>query len=339
MSPSSRRGVSEPNATPARSGMLRCILIVLIAVLGVVGVLGVAVPAAHSVTLESERQKARALADEVAGLDARIDEAVARYAQATQALEAVRASVSENRRAVRDARRQVDLARGLLAEHARSLYKQSTPTTIDVLFGVASFGDLVNQLELLKRVGAGEADFLRALRRGERELSDRSLALAADETTAERLVAARAVDVERLRSFFETRRELLESAEASVRELAAATRETTASQPVAKTGDSGVGDGQWWPIIKRAAAANGVSADGLYRLMMAESGGSATIVGPGGYHGLYQYSLTTWRGTWNPYRSASIYDGEAQIKASALAISKGWGPSFWPTTFGWAFGD
>ena len=77
----------------------------------------------------------------------------------------------------------------------------------------------------------------------------------------------------------------------------------------------------------------------MYRLMMAESGGSATVVAPGGYHGLYQYSLTTWRGSWNPYRSASIYNGEAQIKASALAISRGWGPSFWPTTFDWAFRD
>jgi hypothetical protein len=130
---------------------------------------------------------------------------------------------------------------------------------------------------------------------------------------------------------------LLASVEESVRQLAAETKPATPRPSVAET--AAAGDGEWWPIIKRAAAANGVSADGMYRLMMAESGGSATIVAAGGYHGLYQYSLTTWRGSWNPYRSASIYDGEAQIKASALAISRGWGPSFWPTTFDWAFRD
>ncbi len=324
--------MSEPNATPARSGMLRFALVALIAVVGVV-----AVPAAHSVTLQSERQKARALAAEVAELDARIDAAVARYSQATRALEAVRASVADNRRAAREARRQVDLARELLAEHARSIYKQATPTTVDVLFGVASFGDLVSQLELLQRLGAGEADYLHALRQGERELEERSLALAADEATAERLVAERASDLERLRAFFDDRSELLASAEESVRQLAAETKPATPRPSVAET--AAAGDGEWWPIIQRAAGANGVSADGMYRLMMAESGGSATIVAPGGYHGLYQYSLTTWRGSWNPYRSASIYDGEAQIKASALAISRGWGPSFWPTTFDWAFRD
>lgn len=324
--------MSEPKATPARSGMLRCVLVALIAVVG-----AAVVPAAHSVTLESERQKARALAAEVAELDARIDAAVARYSQATRALEAVRASVAGNRRAIREARRQVDLARELLAEHARSIYKQSTPTTVDVLFGVASFGDLVRQLELLQRVGAGEADYVRTLQEGERELEERSLALAADEATAERLVAERASDLERLRSFFDDRRDLLASVEESVRELAAEAKPATPRPAVAET--AAAGDGEWWPIIERAAAARGVSADGMYRLMMAESGGSATIVGAGGYHGLYQYSLTTWRGSWNPYRSASVYDGEAQIKASALAISRGWGPSFWPTTFDWAFRD
>jgi peptidoglycan hydrolase CwlO-like protein len=312
--------------------MLRCVLVALIAVVG-----AAVVPAAHSVTLQSERQKARALAAEVAELDARIDAAVARYAQATRALEAVRGSVADNRRAAGAARRQVGLARELLAEHARSIYKQSTPTTVDVLFGVASFGDLVSQLELLQRLGAGEADYLRALRQGERELEERSLALAADEATAERLVAERAADLERLRSFFDDRSRLLASVEQSVRELAAEAEPVTPRPSVAAT--AAAGDGEWWPVIKRAAAANGVSADGMYRLMMAESGGSATVVAPGGYHGLYQYSLTTWRGSWNPYRSASIYDGEAQIKASALAISRGWGTSFWPTTFDWAFRD
>jgi len=332
--------VSEPNATPIGSGMLRLVLVLLVAVVGVV-----AVPVARSVTLASEREKARQLAAEVAELDARIDQAVARYARATEALEVVRASVAENRRELRDARRRVELARELLAEHARSMYKQSTPTTVDVLFGVSSFSELVRQLGLLQRVGDGEADYVRTLRQSERAVSERSLALEADEATAERLVAKRAADVEKLRALFGERSELLAASEASVRELAAeaAAKTTPAPTPVRPAVADTSGDGDWWPVIKRAAAANEVSAEGMYRLMMAESGGSATIVGPGGYHGLYhglyQYSLTTWRGSWNPYRSASIYDGEAQIKATALAIARGFGPSFWPTTYDWAFRD
>ena len=69
-------------------------------------------------------------------------------------------------------------------------------------------------------------------------------------------------------------------------------------------------------------AANGIAARGLYRLMLVESGGVATVRN-GSYCGLFQYSSATWRGSWNPWRGASIFDGAAQIKASARAIKLG----------------
>jgi hypothetical protein len=75
----------------------------------------------------------------------------------------------------------------------------------------------------------------------------------------------------------------------------------------------------------------------MYRLMMIESGGSASIVGPGGYSGLFQYAPATWKGSWNPYRSASIDDGSAQIKATALALHLGYGHAWWDPSYSWAF--
>ena len=75
----------------------------------------------------------------------------------------------------------------------------------------------------------------------------------------------------------------------------------------------------------------------MYRLMMIESGGSAGVVGPGGYYGLFQYASTTWKGSWNPYASASISDGAAQIKATALALHLGYGHAWWDPSYSWAF--
>ena len=75
----------------------------------------------------------------------------------------------------------------------------------------------------------------------------------------------------------------------------------------------------------------------MYRLMMIESGGSATVVGPGGYYGLFQYAPGTWKGSWNPWRSSSIADGAAQIKATALAIRQGYGHAWWDPSYTWAF--
>jgi hypothetical protein len=72
--------------------------------------------------------------------------------------------------------------------------------------------------------------------------------------------------------------------------------------------------------------------------MMIESGGSAAAVGPGGYYGLYQYAPSTWKGAWNPWRTAKITDGPAQIRATAVAIRLGYGPSWWGDSYAWAFG-
>lgn len=66
------------------------------------------------------------------------------------------------------------------------------------------------------------------------------------------------------------------------------------------------------------------SLDKMYRVMMCESSGNPRASGGrGAWLGLFQYAPTTWRGSWNPYRSQSIYDAKAQIFATARAWSIG----------------
>ena len=93
--------------------------------------------------------------------------------------------------------------------------------------------------------------------------------------------------------------------------------------------------GQWKPLIEIAGKKYGVSTAGLYRMMMLESGGSRTIGST--YKGLFQYYPSTWSGSWNPWRHESIYNGWAQIRATAYALSRGMGRSQWPNTYPMAF--
>jgi len=93
--------------------------------------------------------------------------------------------------------------------------------------------------------------------------------------------------------------------------------------------------GQWKPLIDIAGKKYGVSTAGLYRMMMLESGGSRTIGGT--YKGLFQYYPGTWTRSWNPWRHESIYNGWAQIRATAYALSRGMGRSQWPNTYPMAF--
>jgi hypothetical protein len=94
--------------------------------------------------------------------------------------------------------------------------------------------------------------------------------------------------------------------------------------------------GNWTPLVRDVAKHNRISALGLRRLMTLESGGRANAQN-GSFHGLYQYCLSTWHGAWNPWRAQSLYNGEAQIRATALAIKRGWGRQMWPNTYPRAF--
>ncbi|NLE21335.1 MAG: hypothetical protein GX624_00930 [Actinobacteria bacterium] len=93
--------------------------------------------------------------------------------------------------------------------------------------------------------------------------------------------------------------------------------------------------GQWKPLIRIACKKYRVSAHGLHRLMILESGGRRTAGTM--YKGLFQYYPSTWSGSWNPWRRESIFNGWAQIRATAYAISRGMGPSQWPNTYPMAF--
>lgn len=93
--------------------------------------------------------------------------------------------------------------------------------------------------------------------------------------------------------------------------------------------------GQWWPLLKIAGKRYGVNPSGLHRMMMIESGGQRYA--GSAFKGLFQYYPGTWRAGWNPWRNQSIYDGWAQIQATAYAVHKGMGPAHWTTTYRAAF--
>jgi len=90
---------------------------------------------------------------------------------------------------------------------------------------------------------------------------------------------------------------------------------------------------RWMPIIEIAAREYHVKADGMYRIMMRESGGRRLAGADSAFKGLFQYWTGTWAASWNPWRHDSIYDGSSQIFATAYAIHKGLGPQMWTTTF------
>jgi len=300
-----------------------------------------ATPAAHAGDLSATKARAAQVAGQVRDIDARLDQAVAAYALATQRLGDLQAQIASGRRQLKLARYQLGVARQQLADHLVVAYKSSDASLLDVVLETRTFDQLLTKIDYVHQIAGSDAGLVRDVQRRKTAVSRSVGDLQRRLRDAQRAAAALGERRDGLRSELAQRRSLLSGLKADVVRLVAEARTvkaaaakpdkgpaTTASVPVS---------GPWRSLIAAAAAANGVSADGLYRLMLAESGGSTTAVN-GPYCGLYQYQRGTWKGSWNPWRGADIFDGAAQIRATALAIKLGYGSSWWPATYPWAFG-
>jgi len=79
-----------------------------------------------------------------------------------------------------------------------------------------------------------------------------------------------------------------------------------------------------WMVEARKLYPYPQSVDKMYRVMICESGGNPRASGGrGAWLGLFQYAPGTWRGAWNSYRNAGIWDAKSQIFATAKAWSLG----------------
>ncbi len=119
-----------------------------------------------------------------------------------------------------------------------------------------------------------------------------------------------------------TRKPAAEAAQATATAPAAANTSRSGSTPANAT--STKAQYRQWMEEARAMHPYRESIDKMWSVMMCESGGNPSASGGGGaWLGLFQYSPSTWRGSWNPYRTASILDAKSQIFATAKAWSLG----------------
>ena len=299
--------------------------------------------------LLSARAQADQLTAQIAGLDAGIDAAADRCARAGDALRETRRKIGRNRRLQAAGREDLAASRATLARRAVALYKQDGISTLAAILSADDFTAMVGRLSLVHAVVSADEAIVARVEQAQRRLRQSAAALAADERAAARLVRRRDRELAAVKVQLGERQALLDGTRADIRRLVSL--QTPAAPAPSATGSGGSsaggsdadsggggGSGPWWTLIEQAAAVNGVSARGMYKLMMIESGGDASIVGPGGYYGLFQYAPSTWKGSWNPYRARSITDGAAQIKATALALRLGYGHAWWDPSYSYAFG-
>ncbi|NLG64479.1 MAG: hypothetical protein GX537_02595 [Actinobacteria bacterium] len=307
--------------------------------------------AAHAnPSLADQRARARAISTEISSLDHALDDIVARFVDATRRLRVLDADIRRNEKRLKVAEFELALAEEALSERAVAMYKERQTSLIDVLVNSASFNEMVHELTFLRKLRQYDEHIVADMESARAEVLEQRLRLVAAQTAARQLVTQRAKEKERIEASLHQRQAVLAGLRDEIERLEAQLRRPVVVVRPAlgpATGEySGQGDqgGEnsdgWWPLIHEAAERNGISATGLYRLMMIESGGNSSVIGGAGdqFCGLFQYYPATWEASWNPWRKESIFNGAAQIKATALAIKMGKGPAWWGPCYEWAFG-
>ncbi len=296
---------------------------------------------AQASALSAKKAQAREAAAQVAALDRRLDQTVGAYAAAATHLQTLQGQAQANRVALRLDLYQLRISQQQLADHLVLAYKNGGAEVLNAVLQTGTFDELLTKLDYVQHLTSSDAGLVQAIEQHHRRVVAENAALQTALAAAQQTAAQLATQRSQLDGQLGQRRALLHGLNATVAVLVTKTKAVTPVASAAKTAGTppstaGDGSGPWWTLIKSAAASNGIWAEGLYRLMLAESGGVATASN-GVDMGLFQYSPATWKGSWNPWHGASIFDGAAQIKATALAVHLGYGPSWWPTTYAYAF--
>lgn len=161
---------------------------VLIALAGVI--LSLLPPATSLATpLSSKRAQLRELQAKLEKVYRKADIAVERYNQARDKLETVKRQIAENRRLLRLAEYNLEVANQQLAARAESIYKTDDVSFVDVLFAARSFDELVTQLDMMTRLGNSDVDTVKSIAAYRQEIRDRRVKLEADRAAAAKLVA------------------------------------------------------------------------------------------------------------------------------------------------------
>lgn len=116
-------------------------------------------------------------------LQQRIDE----YNSASVRLDQLNEDIHTNQKHLEETARQLARSIKILNKRASGIYKYGDTSSLEVIFGSKSIGDLIELLDLLKRVGTRDSEIVRTVENTKTEIEDRSRELSLQRTEQESL--------------------------------------------------------------------------------------------------------------------------------------------------------
>ena len=176
-------------------------------------------------SIEQKRRQAELILAEVRQLDEEVGAAAERFNGANYELRQLTDRLRETRSDLKNARKQLKLARSRAGARLVELYVEgSEPSTLEVVLGAKSLSEMLDRLEVGRRVFEQDSRIAGDLQRLSVRTKQRAQQLAAARATQNGLVRRLASERDAIGARLNERQELLGSIQAEVRELEAEER-------------------------------------------------------------------------------------------------------------------
>ena len=192
----------------------------LVAVIGVA--LLAAVPALADPRIDAKRAEAQQVLADIQALDSKLAKSIEAYDAATIELDGIKADLRANRREMRVAHANLDIAQDRLARRLRDLYVGGeSASTLELFLGSTSFEDLINRLDTIDRVSGEDTQVLREVKRFRSDVAVRREQLKRARASQVQVVAERAAAKQEIEAGLAERQRLLSSIHSEIARLKA----------------------------------------------------------------------------------------------------------------------
>jgi cell wall-associated NlpC family hydrolase len=132
---------------------------------------------AETPAINTAKSQADALREQIDALDAQVEAAVEEYDTANANLEQTQAAADDNEKKLTAVEADLELAKAKLSARIVEIYKSGHLGVLDTLVGSASFGDLINRINLVERLSKQDSELVAQVTAYQQEVSTRKAEL------------------------------------------------------------------------------------------------------------------------------------------------------------------
>lgn len=129
--------------------------------------------------LAADSSDAQSVQNDISNLNVSLAEAVNRYEEASAKLDELNASIDANQQAMDDSAHELAKSLRILNNRAVGIYKRGNVSSLEVIFNSKNMGDLVQQLDLLSRIGDRDGIVVKQVEAKKKDIETKAKELAA----------------------------------------------------------------------------------------------------------------------------------------------------------------